>query len=688
MDGKRNGLKAKVPFHPRRRINVYGLPLLPPNNQGEKDDLHVELWHACAGPSVYVPRAGEKVLYFPQGHIEQVDACMNQDGIMEMPIYNLPSKILCRVMHVQLKVEPGTDEVFAQITLIPEAEQDEESLEHRNYQPLPQKAYPVFFSKKLTPSDTSTHGGFSIPKRHVDDGCLPPLDMSQQTPQQELVAIDLHGFEWRFRHIYRGQPKRHLLTSGWSTFLTSKKLLAGDEFIFLRGEKGELRLGIRRATTVLKYTSTSIISGHSMRHGILASAFHAFSTRSMFNVNYRPWSTSSEFIISLDRYMKSAQIDYCIGTRFRMRLEGEECAEQRPSGTIISLEDVDHTRWPNSEWGCLKVKWYPTAGENFQPERVCPWNIEPTEFRIKKRPSILHNQKKARTDDVSSPGFSTLLMDDFAATDHNSSLPGKWSGSIKYESQSSSGVLQGQEDGDTDGNQPDALRQPLPHCLPLNHSWDSMQQPIQNQREIGAAPFSGGQVESLGLHNSWSTTFSSSNGVHEDAIASRKISVPNVNSQEGIISEPRNENETSWCEPNEGHACMLFGVNLVNGPLEPPSPQLVTSSELESHCSIPPTSQSTVSKPSKGTSSKQCDNCCSASNWSCTKVLKHGTALGRSVDITRFDGYKDLISELDRMFDFNGRLIDGSSGWHVTFTDDEGEMRMIGDHYPWQEISE
>ncbi|PPD72016.1 hypothetical protein GOBAR_DD31079 [Gossypium barbadense] len=479
MDGERNGLKAKVPFHPRRRINVYGLPLLPPNNQGEKDDLHVELWHACAGPSVYVPRAGEKVLYFPQGHIEQLDACMNQDGIMEMPIYNLPSKILCRVMHVQLKVEPGTDEVFAQITLIPEAEQDEESLEHRNYQPLPQKAYPVFFSKKLTPSDTSTHGGFSIPKRHVDDGCLPPLDMSQQTPQQELVAIDLHGFEWRFRHIYR-------------------------------------------------------------------------------------------------------------------------------------------------------------AGENFHPERVCPWNIEPTEFRIKKRPSILHNQKKARTDDVSSPGFPTLLMD------------GMWSGSIKYESQSSSGVLQGQEDSDTDGNQPDALRKPLPHCLPLNHSWDSMQQPIQNQREIGAAPFSGGQ--------------------------------------EGSISEPRNENETSWCEPNEGHACMLFGVNLVNGPLEPPSPQLVTSSELESHCSIPPTSQSTVSKPSKGTSSKQCDNCCSASNWSCTKVLKHGTALGRSVDITRFGGYKDLISELDRMFDFNGRLIDGSSGWHVTFTDDEGEMRMIGDHYPWQKF--
>lgn len=64
-------------------------------------------------------------------------------------------------------------------------------------------------------------------------------------------------------------------------------------------------------------------------------------------------------------------------------------------------------------------------------------------------------------------------------------------------------------------------------------------------------------------------------------------------------------------------------------------------------------------------------------------MLKYGTALGRSVDLMRFVGYDDLISELDQMFDFQGSLIDGSSGWHVTFTDDEGYMMLIGD-YPWQ----
>lgn len=33
---------------------------------------------------------------------------------------------------------------------------------------------------------------------------------------------------------FAGQPRRHLLTTGWSVFVSSKKLVAGDAFIFLR----------------------------------------------------------------------------------------------------------------------------------------------------------------------------------------------------------------------------------------------------------------------------------------------------------------------------------------------------------------------------------------------------------------------------------------------------------------------
>ncbi|GJX32687.1 auxin response factor 9 isoform X2 [Tanacetum coccineum] len=36
------------------------------------------------------------------------------------------------------------------------------------------------------------------------DECLPALDTTQVTPTQDLVSLDLHGTEWRFKHIFRG----------------------------------------------------------------------------------------------------------------------------------------------------------------------------------------------------------------------------------------------------------------------------------------------------------------------------------------------------------------------------------------------------------------------------------------------------------------------------------------------------
>jgi len=36
--------------------------------------LNSELWHACAGPLVSLPAVGSRVVYFPQGHSEQVRA--------------------------------------------------------------------------------------------------------------------------------------------------------------------------------------------------------------------------------------------------------------------------------------------------------------------------------------------------------------------------------------------------------------------------------------------------------------------------------------------------------------------------------------------------------------------------------------------------------------------------------------
>ncbi|KAM1081087.1 hypothetical protein FF1_015670 [Malus domestica] len=59
----------------------------------------------------------------------KVEASTNQLADQQMPVYNLASKILCRVINVSLKAEPDNDEVFAQVTLLPESNQDENAVE-------------------------------------------------------------------------------------------------------------------------------------------------------------------------------------------------------------------------------------------------------------------------------------------------------------------------------------------------------------------------------------------------------------------------------------------------------------------------------------------------------------------------------------------------------------------------------
>jgi hypothetical protein len=55
-----------------------------------------------------------------------------------------------------------------------------------------------------------------------------------------------------------------------------------------RGESGELRVGVRRAMRQLSNVPSSVISSHSMHLGVLATAWHAINTKSMFTVYYKP----------------------------------------------------------------------------------------------------------------------------------------------------------------------------------------------------------------------------------------------------------------------------------------------------------------------------------------------------------------------------------------------------------------
>nr|GFC63185.1 auxin response factor 19 [Tanacetum cinerariifolium] len=144
------------------------------------------------------------------------------------------------------------------------------------------------------------------------------------------------------------QPKRHLLTTGWSIFVSSKRLFAGDAVLFVRDEKSQLLLGIRRANRQQSALSSSVISSDSMHIGILAAAAHAAANNSPFTIFYNPRASPAEFVIPLAKYM----------------------------GTVTGISDTDPVRWKNSQWRSLQVGWDESAAGE-RPSRVSIWEIEP-----------------------------------------------------------------------------------------------------------------------------------------------------------------------------------------------------------------------------------------------------------------------------------------------------------------------
>ncbi|XP_008439798.1 auxin response factor 3 isoform X2 [Cucumis melo] len=337
----------------------------------------LELWHACAGPLTSLPKKGSLVVYLPQGHFEQMQ---------EFPPtpYDLPPHILCRVIDVQLhQAEAGSDEVYAQVSLFPENEQMEHKMqeemnndsEEEDVEEGEKATTPHMFCKTLTASDTSTHGGFSVPRRAAED-CFPPLDYNQQRPSQELVAKDLLGLKWKFRHIYRGQPRRHLLTTGWSAFVNKKRLVSGDAVLFLRGDDGELRLGIRRAAQLKSGSAFSNICSQQLNSSSIMDVVNAISSKSSFSVCYNPRAASSQFVLPFHKFLKSINHSFSVGMRFRLSFETDDGADRRHTGHITGVGDVDSIRWPGSRWRSLMVRW--DDGETNRHGRVSPWEIEPS----------------------------------------------------------------------------------------------------------------------------------------------------------------------------------------------------------------------------------------------------------------------------------------------------------------------
>ncbi|KAK8502525.1 hypothetical protein V6N13_095610 [Hibiscus sabdariffa] len=694
--------------------------------------IYLELWHACAGPLASLPQKGNLVVYFPQGHLEQV-ASASPFSPLEISTFDLPPHIFCKVVNVQLLANKENDEVYTQLTLLPQPEVGGPSLESKQLNELgadegdggsPKKPTPHMFCKTLTASDTSTHGGFSVPRRAAED-CFPPLDYKQTRPSQELVAKDLHGVEWRFRHIYRGQPRRHLLTTGWSIFVSQKNLVAGDAVLFLRGEDGELRLGIRRAVRPRNCLPESVITKQNSYPNVLSPVANALSTKSMFHVFYSPRASHAEFVVPFQKYIKSITNSACIGTRFKMRFEMDDSPERRFSGVVMGMGDLDPYKWPNSKWRCLMVRW---DEDNVidRHERVSPWEIDPSvslpPLSIQSSPRLkkLRTGLQAAPPDIPITGGSRFL--DFE------------------ESLRSSKVLQGQENvgfvsplhgRDTVNRQLDFEMQAPAHHQSLASTGIGKSN-ISEFMRVRPTAYAGfaesnrfpkvlqGQeicplrslTQKADLNLSvWAKTNlgCSSFNMHQAPktncypLASeglRSVYFPygefyKIGQEPTVSSYPspllRGNVQFNASSIKTGVGVIVDGVGKQNPlnehkPVENvPSPAPENNSRNQqdeslkrnvSGCKLfgfslnaePPT-------PSSQNSGKR----------SCTKVHKQGSLVGRAIDLSKLYGYDDLMTELERLFGMEGLLSDPDKGWRVLYTDSENDVMVVGDD-PWHEF--
>ncbi|GJM95150.1 hypothetical protein PR202_ga11857 [Eleusine coracana subsp. coracana] len=628
------------------------MPEASPESEGEQRCLNSELWHACAGPLVSLPVVGSRVVYFPQGHSEQVAASTNKEVDAQIPNYpNLPPQLICQLHNVTMH------------------------------------------------------------------------DFSQQPPVQELIARDLHDNEWKFRHIFRGQPKRHLLTTG-----------------------------------------------------LLAAAAHAAATNSRFTIFYNPRASPSEFIIPLAKYVKAVyHTRVSVGMRFRMLFETEESSVRRYMGTITGISDLDSERWPNSHWRSVKVGWdESTAGEK-QP-RVSLWEIEPlTTFPIKwllrhwkircgdhlkQTSALLPVQQTQNLNGGLNPLYGNPVLQQMHYQAQQSSLQAVQQG--YNHNTSNSGFLQSQlqqlqlhnsqqmqkQQETLQLHQQQQTQQVLPQqshqelqqhfssgCHGITDGMSESGSASQSQSSLlPGSPFyqqniiEGNNGPGLHIHNSDHNFSSQETSYLQSLPRSGQIMASEGWPSKRLAVDPLVNLEAQSVQPKHEKFNHQTSMPNISGTLPPQTVRHSSSTQAcgaESHlfsssfatrdglttvrnagvgsrtdsitiASLRYSDVDLLTGNSMATSSclgesgtfNYLDDVCGGNpppGGTFVKVYKSGS-LGRSLDITRFSSYYELRSELERLFGLEGQLEDPvRSGWQLVFVDRENDILLVGDD-PWQEF--
>ncbi|KAL2467663.1 Auxin response factor 17 [Forsythia ovata] len=336
------------------------------------------VWKAIAGSSVEIPPLNSPVYYFPQGHLENSSSTPIEN-------YNLSLKrpfILCQLLAVRFLADPSSDQVFAEMRL---QQLHPSWLRPRNGDNGSEQNDLFSYAKILTPSDAKNEGGFSVP-RYCADLIFQGLDLSIEspTPFQNLVIKDIFNFAWEFRHVYRGTPRRHLLTTGWKRFINSKQLVAGDCVVLMRKKStNELFIGIRRAYLAknterwnFPVAALGYPENRKERETKALSAIEAAAKGMAFDVEYYPRAGTKDFVVSAEKVEDSLSIFRNSNMRIKMAVETQDFSRKFCyQGCVTAAISPDGGTWAASPWRMLQVTW--DQSEIMQNmNRVSPWEVE------------------------------------------------------------------------------------------------------------------------------------------------------------------------------------------------------------------------------------------------------------------------------------------------------------------------
>ncbi|XP_078163558.1 auxin response factor 17-like [Carex rostrata] len=326
-------------------------------------ELPPHIWRACGGPSARAPHVDSLVYYFPEGQLEQ---CASVPSDFSPTNLHHPF-FLCTVTSVNLLADPDSDEVYSVISIDPTASSPS-PFNGYHAATSPPHIYPASsFSKVLTQSDANNGGGFSVP-RFCADSIFPPLDLGSDPPVQNLTMRDIHGKVFEFRHIYRGTPRRHLLTTGWSRFVNDKKLVAGDTVVFIRNGN-DLLVGVRRGPHYVR----SKVSAEEVFDAVEAAA----AGRS-FKVGYFPRSgdVTALFLVEKETVERALLTGYwSAGVRVKLAIEMTDSVRTTMYQGTVSTVLSKPFPWLGSPWRALQVTW--DDPEMLQSVRyVSPWNVK------------------------------------------------------------------------------------------------------------------------------------------------------------------------------------------------------------------------------------------------------------------------------------------------------------------------